>query len=300
MITIFSTPKNFEGIYKIIQKNAFNSWRALSTDIEIIIFGDSKGTKEAAEMINAKYVPEVRCSPRGIPYLSDLFYKAGKISKYSILMFINADIILPDNFLSVVQITSRSFSKYLIVGHRWDMDVVDIVNFHDQKESEIFWKDAQKKSLKHACTGIDYFVFRKNTFNNLPDFAIGRPGYDNWLIWNARHSFIPVIDSSSKAMVVHQNHDFNFHNLKADPKIILEADGLMNLKIHQRRTLNLLDANYHFVNGKIEKKGSTKFINRNLGKLPIIFPEFSFLLILYKKFYRRVINNYFIKTKKVY
>ena len=55
MITIFSTHKNFEGIFNTIQINALSSWRALSTEIEIIIFGDSKGGKEAANEINAKY-----------------------------------------------------------------------------------------------------------------------------------------------------------------------------------------------------------------------------------------------------
>ena len=39
MITIFCTPKNFEGIFDIIQKNALRSWRNLSDDLEIIIFG---------------------------------------------------------------------------------------------------------------------------------------------------------------------------------------------------------------------------------------------------------------------
>ena len=42
MITIFCTPKNFEGIFDIIQKNAIRSWRYLSEDLEIIIFEKSK------------------------------------------------------------------------------------------------------------------------------------------------------------------------------------------------------------------------------------------------------------------
>ena len=171
-----------------------------------------------------------------------------------------------------------------MVGHRWDINLMDIVNFNDQKESEIFWKDAQKKSIKHACTGIDYFVFRKNSFTNLPDFAIGRPGFDNWILWNARRHFIPLIDVSNEVMALHQNHDYRVYT---DPKLFPDPDSLANKKLHQDRTLNLLDANYHFMNGKIGKKKSKEFINRNLGKLPIIFPEFSFLLKLYKKIYRK-------------
>ena len=95
MITLFTTPKNFTGIFKMIQLNALRSWRALSPDIQIIIFGDSDGSQEAAEEIQAEYIPRVQCSPQGVPLLSDLFRQAQKVAKYSIMTFINADIILP-------------------------------------------------------------------------------------------------------------------------------------------------------------------------------------------------------------
>ena len=39
MITLFSTPKNFTGIFSHIQLNALRSWRSISPDIQIIIFG---------------------------------------------------------------------------------------------------------------------------------------------------------------------------------------------------------------------------------------------------------------------
>ena len=42
------------------------------------------------------------------------------------------------------------------------------------------------KSKKGSPAAIDYFVFRKNSLKNIPDFVVGRPGYDNWLIWYAR------------------------------------------------------------------------------------------------------------------
>ena len=38
------------------------------------------------------------------------------------------------------------------------------INFNDEKECKIFWSYANKKSKKHACTGIDYFIFRKIFF----------------------------------------------------------------------------------------------------------------------------------------
>jgi len=290
MITIFATPKVFEDIFDTIQKNALNSWRALGDEVEIIIFGDSIGSEINAKMINAKYLPDVRKSESGVPYLSDLFEQARKHSTYDILTFVNADIMLPSNLLKIISDVKNQLKKFLMVGYRWDMDMKTIIDFNDQNKIREFWRRANKDSVKHPCTGIDYFVFNKNTFKTIPDFAIGRPGYDNWLLWNARRHFLPLVDLSNDIMAIHQNHHFNFHNLKADPKINFEEDGKNNKLIHGERTLNLLDANYYTIDGKVFKNKTTEFVNRNLGKLPIIFPEFSIVLIWYKRIYRRIKN----------
>ena len=58
------------------------------------------------------------------------------------------------------------------------------------------------------------------------------------------------------------------------------------MEMHGDKVLNLLDADFSIVNGKIEKKTSKEYIYRNLGKLSIIFPEFSLFLNIYAKLYR--------------
>ena len=62
MITIFTTTKNFEGEFEIIQENALSNWRTLSNQIEIFIMGDSIGAKEAAIRNNAKYIKDNKIS----------------------------------------------------------------------------------------------------------------------------------------------------------------------------------------------------------------------------------------------
>ena len=152
--------------------------------------------------------------------------------------------------------------------------------------------ESETKSKKGSPAAIDYFVFRKNSLKKIPDFVVGRPGYDNWLIWYARRNFIPVVDISEEVVVIHQSHHYNFHNLNNNPKIFdrnkipIEEDGEKNMKLHGNKLLNLLDADFSMVNGRIEKKTSKKYVYRNLGKLSIIFPEFSFFLNIYAKLYR--------------
>ena len=69
----FLYPKNFEGIFDIIQKNAIRSWRHLSNDIEIIIFGDSKGAKEISDEVEGIYYPDVKCSKTECLYFQIYF-----------------------------------------------------------------------------------------------------------------------------------------------------------------------------------------------------------------------------------
>ena len=46
MLTIFSTPKPFQGHIGVIQRNAIGSWKQLHPDVEIVLFGDDEGAAE--------------------------------------------------------------------------------------------------------------------------------------------------------------------------------------------------------------------------------------------------------------
>jgi hypothetical protein len=291
MITIFATPKNFEDIFIHIQENAIKSWRSISDDIQIVILGDSKGSKEIAEEVNADYIPKVRCSPKGTPYASDLFIQAEKIAKFPIITFINADIILPKNFVEEIKWVTDTMKKFLIIGHRWDMDIHEKINFQSELITRKFWETIPEKGELHAPSGIDYFVFNKGLWKTLPDFIIGRPGFDNWLIWKARRRRIPVIDATDSIQVVHQNHHFNFHNLKKDPKIHTEEEGQYNSQIHQGKILNIMDADYTLNKGNVEKKTDRAFKIRNLHRLPGIYPEIAILIKLYRRIYKLLIKT---------
>ena len=291
MITIFCTPKNFEGIFDVIQTNAIYSWRALGEDIEILIIGDSKGAEEIARNVNAVYFPNVKKSSKGVPFISDLFRIANKISKNNILIFINADILLPNNFLKTIIAIKENNKRFLIIGHRWDLDVKNIINFNVAQKDKTYWPSMVKEAKKHASSGIDYFVFKKNTFKKLPHFTIGRFGYDNWLIWYSRRRFIPVIDISNQVKVIHQNHHYNFIYDNLNPKENHEEDITKNKILTEGNGLTINDANYEIKNYKIVKKKSDEFKNRDLGTLEKIYPELYYLFNWYKRIKRRFLKK---------
>jgi hypothetical protein len=61
----------------------------------------------------------------------------------------------------------------------------------------------------HPPTGSDYFVFPNSMFTRLPPLALGRAGWDNWMIFAGRRAHVPVIDATEAVTVVHQVHDYS-------------------------------------------------------------------------------------------
>ena len=290
MITIFSTPKDFFGEYEIIQKNAISSWRAISKDIEIIIMGDSKGAKEVADSINAIYIANIPSSDHGTPTIPGLFETANRNGSNNIYCFLNSDIILAPDFITAIKGINLKMNKFLAVGHRFNIDVISAIDFSNQSESELFFRKAQIEAVKESSSAIDIFCFTKGVYKNIPKFTVGRDGFDNWLLWKARRNLVPVIDITTTTKIFHQNHSYNFKGFKKHSDVQNSQETKDNQILLGSNALNLKDANWVFDSNRVQKKNDAKFKQRNLGKLPIIFPEFSIILNIYKKIYRRISN----------
>ena len=78
-------------------------------------------------------------------------------------------------------------------------------------------------------------------WKKIPDFIIGRPGYDNWLIWSIRRRLLPVIDASHDIKVIHQNHSYTFHHIKNNTDARKGREATKNIELHRGKGLNILD-----------------------------------------------------------
>lgn len=206
MITIFSVPKPFVGHIGIIQCNAIQSWMRLHAECEIVLCGNDHGTEEAAFKFKTKYIPDITRNEFGTPLLHSVFEQVEKRARHQLLCYVNADIILFSDFIAAIQ--SIPFKKYLMVGQRWDINLLEPVNFDaDRWEDELRDYILKTGSLQPP-DGIDYFVFPLRIMGSLPPFAVGRPGWDNWFIYRARVLGIPIVDATLVTKVAHQNHDY--------------------------------------------------------------------------------------------
>ena len=56
---------------------------------------------------------------------------------------------------------------------------------------------------------VDYFDFPGNLYESMPEFALGRAGFDNWFIWRARGLNAVVFDETDAVVAVHQTNEYS-------------------------------------------------------------------------------------------
>ena len=227
MLTIFSIPKPFKGHNNIIQRNAIKSWLHLQPECESILMGDDDGVAETAQELGVNHISSIEKNEFGTPLLSSAFNAAQKLAKNNILMYANSDVIFFQNLIEAVQRIDKP--SFLVCGRRWDLDVKEEIDFTNNEWPGELLEKVKKEGKLHGLSGMDYFVFPKNLVNILA-FAVGRPAWDCWLIYDMRSRRVPVINATDAITVVHQNHDFS-HSKFGEKKRVGGPEWKNNLKI---------------------------------------------------------------------
>jgi hypothetical protein len=208
MLTIFSVPKPFEGHIGVIQRNAIQSWRRLRPTCQVILCGDEAGTADVAAEVGVEWLPDVERNAFGTPLLSSVFAAAEASAKFPLLCYVNADIVLLSDLTEAARRVAGARSRFLLVGQRWDLDLREPIPFERETwERELRERVARSGTL-HAPSGSDYFLYPRGAIGALPAFAVGRPAWDNWVLYRARSLRMPVIDATAATLVIHQNHAY--------------------------------------------------------------------------------------------
>lgn len=207
MLTIFSIPKPFTGHSAVIQTNAVRSWTELP-GCEVLLFGDDEGVAEAAAAHGARHISGVVTSEAGTPRLDWVFERAQESATHETLCYVNADVILMDDLPHACE--SVPSERFLLIGKRWDVRIEEPLGFGEDWREELH-ELVRTRGILQGPAAIDYFAFPRGLWGALPPFFVGRPGWDNWMIFNARARKIPVIDATDAVMAVHQEHRYGHH-----------------------------------------------------------------------------------------
>jgi len=250
-LTIFSAPKPFTNPHiATIQRNAIRSWLELGSEVEVILVGEEDGLAEVAAELGVKHLLNVRRNVEGTPLVSSIFDLARQNSTSPLLAYVNADILLLPDFLHSAKQVALAVGDFLVVGQRWDLDVQERLEFSAGWQDQLL-RDMKTRARRHVATGSDYFIFPRACFADMPEFAIGRAGWDNWMIYAARRQGWACVDASKAIQIVHQDHDYS--HLPGNQPHYKLPETFENIRLAGGRLtiFNLPDANQQLVDGKL-------------------------------------------------
>ncbi len=207
-LTIFAVPKAFSGHIGTIQKNAIRSWARLDPAPEIILFGDEPGIEELAREVGARHEPHVGRNRLGTPLVNELFEAAQRLASNRVVAYVDADLIVFDDFIEAVQAVRKQFSTFLLVGRHRDFTLLDELDFLPGWQGELR-REAIQEGMLHAEDSLSYLVFSRDLYQEIPPFAIGRTAWGNWMVRTARMNRVPVIDGTEAVVAVHQDHAYD-------------------------------------------------------------------------------------------
>lgn len=252
LLTIFTAPKPFTNPHiNIIQRNALAAWTRLP-EVEVIVIGDEPGIPEAAREFGVWHVPEVGRDANGIPLVSSIMDIGHRYSDTPLLCYANADMILMSDVVRAARNVWEQVKDFLLVGQRWNLDLAEPFDFSGDWEARLR-EEVHKRGKFYTPWGIDYFIFPRHLYTEVPDFTIGRPAWDNWMVYHARTKIGLAIDASPDVMAVHQNHDYS-HLPGNKPPYGSEAAKANLAKAGGRRCIyNVLDTNRELWDGRIRR-----------------------------------------------
>lgn len=251
LITLFSAPKPFTNTHiAMIQRNAIKSWTLLP-DVDVILLGEEEGLAEAARELGVKHISTVERNANGVPLISSMFKLARENSNSGLLCIINADMVLMPDFVANARQAVTLKDKFVLLSQRWDYEITSPLDFAEGWQSRLR-EDVRKQNQLHRPAGSDFFLFPRSCYDDIPNFTIGRAGWDNWMIYKARKENWAVIDCTPSVMIVHQNHDYS-HLPGAKPHYdhpdtnenIRLAGGQSNIRY------TILDSTHQLADGKL-------------------------------------------------
>lgn len=308
LVTLFSAPKGFtDPAVSLLQRNAILSWKQLR-DAEVLLLGHEPGLAEAAREIGVRHLAQVQVNANGVPLISSMLGLARQATDSPLLCIVNADIILLPDFAEVIgqllqlHTHGKVPERFVLLSRRWDLEVTAPIDFAAGWDEQVRAM-ARARGKLHKPSGSDFFVFPRESYGDMPDFAIGRAGWDNWMIYKARREGWPVVDGTPSLTVIHQNHDYR--HLPGGQPHYNHPDTAVNMRLAGGQAAiryTILDATHVLANGRLQKPRlswarSTRGLELLLRRLLFFLPESTLERIVRPQRWSKLLRRRLGKTE---
>lgn len=183
-------------------------------DTEVLLFGDDPGVAEAAHELGVRHIPAVRRNATGRPYLDSVFTALQQTCSNDAILYVNADIVLTDDIKVAMKALLATFQVFLLVARRTEISIDSHLEFGGNWQRTLRTLVAAEGLLAPPYA-IDCFGFVRGSLAPFPPFLVGRPGWDNWMVYQARERRVPVVDCTADVLLVHQDVEPGYARGKA-------------------------------------------------------------------------------------
>jgi len=234
IVTMFTTIRDRE-CRKDIHNRLIRNWAALGPDLDPVLFVPVTEYNTSSWINTAtsnNWTVRVLYALRSnLPILTAMFKDAIARSRSPFIGYANADILFDRSLIltlcSLNQRLNLANETILIIGRRRNVDIVKIDLGSGYNLTKISLMDRIKPFHGMAQ---DYFITTRRglSWKEIPDFVVGRNGYDNWLVAKALDWNITLIDASRTVLALHQS---GIDGYMSGSKTVAKETKYINLRL---------------------------------------------------------------------
>ncbi|KAK3611759.1 hypothetical protein CHS0354_014106 [Potamilus streckersoni] len=208
LFTSFKTDHVMDSDKVLVYNNTLYNWQTLKPHVQLIFFTLEINVTDKVNFLDWNIVTLLNNSKTEIPIFKAMYVQANKLYNTSWYGYFNGDILLTEDILETLDYVSSVSDNFpnasiLIIGRRINVLNVtseEVRNVNGIKES------ARSRGSLYEIDAEDYFITnRLFPWAQIPEFVIGRAGYDNWIVGQARCDLgTIVIDATETLTAVHQ------------------------------------------------------------------------------------------------
>ena len=192
-----------------LNNRTLQNWRSLH-GINVIVFSNCSKVKLISEQAGWTVLPVIR-EAAACPVLPDMFLTAQQKFRSTYYGYANGDLLFSDGLVKTLEKIYCEFEndkQILIVGRRTNVNS-SLLNDIDSRLGEAVEKYAIRYGERFQPDALDYFITNTQfPWQNFLPLAVGRRGYDNWVLAYARLNNFTVIDASDSVTCLHQTLDW--------------------------------------------------------------------------------------------
>ena len=222
LVTMFTTFKVSE-LRRDMNHNTLRFWASLRPALQPVLFytpqDDVTFLQKARDLGWLTFeVPRLR---HNVPVVKDMFmFVRDQVATRSVFFgYANSDIVFTSRLLDILKYFSKyswtdsknaDDKKVMLFGNRHDVFVEDLNPF-TSPVSEKSVKESKVTLKKGNIFAMDYFIMTHDTFpfENLPDFVVGKAGWDSYMLIMALDLNLRSVDCSQAMTALHQVTSFD-------------------------------------------------------------------------------------------